>query len=359
MTSVPPLAAELNERQRLILAAIVEDYISTAEPVGSRTITKRSDVTVSAATIRNVMSDLEEMGLLVQPHTSAGRVPTDKAFRFYVDTLVRMRRPSFREQEHLATTVRQAGSLEGVMEAATRHLSALSHHTGVLLQPRRTDTRLHHIEFVRLPDGKVLVIVVDQGGMVQNRILEPQQGVNVEQARLNEVAVQLNERFRGLTLGEVRDRLVTEMREARQQVNAIMMEAMALADRVLIDAERGPKDVILMGEARLLESPEFAPVDKMKTLLKAFEERSAFVHLLDRIELAADVKVFIGQETRFREMAECSVVAASYGTPERMLGCIGVIGPTRMDYARVVPLVELTAQMISEAMQRGAPPLRG
>lgn len=343
-------ASELNERQRMVLAAIIEDYIASAEPVGSRTITKRTGVKVSAATVRNVMSDLEEMGLLSQPHTSAGRIPTGKAFRFYVDTLVRLRKPSFREQDMLHREVRLAGNPNQVVEAATRHLSALSHHTGLFLAPRPSDVRLHHIEFVRLPDMRVLVIVVDAGGGVHNRMLEGESTGALEQSVLNRLTEHLSEKLRGLTLTEARTRLMDEMQQARAEMDALMMQALTLTDRVLSESDRGPKDVVLSGESRALENPEFAPLDKMKALLKTFEERHSFVYLLDRIEGAEEVQVFIGQETRFRDMADCSVVAAPYGTGDKTLGCIGVIGPVRMDYARVVPLVDLTAQMVTDAL---------
>lgn len=339
----------LNERERLVLQAIIEDYISSGEPVGSRTITKRADVTFSAATIRNVMSDLEEMGLLNQPHTSAGRIPTDRAFRFYVDTLVKMRKPTSREQDAIEGPIKQGGMLHTVLEDATRQLSTISHLTGVMLAPRKDNSRLHHLEFVRLPDQRILVIVVDQAGMVHNKILEPDG--EVSQVQLDQMTRVLNERCTGLTVKEARSRIVDEMRQARAEMNAMMSRALAMADRVLMDAERGPKDVIVAGESRVLDNPEFAQVDRIKGLLKAFEERHVLVNLLDRIEAADEVQVFIGQENRFREMANLSVVAASYGVGEEPLGVIGVIGPVRMDYARVVPLVECTAQMVTRFLE--------
>jgi heat-inducible transcriptional repressor len=340
----------LSERERLILTAIIEDYISTAEPVGSRTITKRPQVNVSAATIRNIMADLEELGLLMQPHTSAGRIPTDRAFRFYVDRLVRMRRPTVREQDQLESPLKQPGDVQHVMEEATRHLSTLSHLTGVMLAPRRGVACLHHLEFVRLPDGKVLVILVDQAGNVHNRILTPEQGNEVTQGALDQMTAHLNSKCQGLTMDEARGRILDEMRQASVAMHQMLTQAVTMAERALASPERSARDVFLAGETNVLNNPEFAAGDRMRVLLKAFEDRQVLIHLLDRLVAADDVQVFIGEETRFREMADCAVVAAPYGVGDTTLGCIGVIGPVRMDYARVVPLVELTAQNVSRVL---------
>ncbi|MEW5851375.1 MAG: heat-inducible transcriptional repressor HrcA [Myxococcota bacterium] len=343
----------LSERERFILEAIVEDYISSGEPVGSRTITRRAEVTFSAATIRNVMSDLEALGFLTQPHTSAGRIPTEVGFRFYVDTLLKVRKPSSEDVERLSDSVKNATGVQEALEESTRQLSSLAQQTCVMLMPRRGAARFHHLDFLRLPDGKVLVIVVDQAGQVQNKILEPEQGAAVEQGALNEMAAFLNARCRGLTLEEARGRLLEEMRAARAEVNRMMSRALAMADEVLRDAERSPKDVILAGETQVLEKPEFADVDRIKGLLKAFEEKHLLVRMLDRIEVAPQVQVFIGHENRYAEVSGCSLVAAGYGTDEKPLGAIGVIGPVRMDYSRVVPLVEATARLMSRFLRGG------
>ncbi|MBI5495818.1 MAG: heat-inducible transcription repressor HrcA [Deltaproteobacteria bacterium] len=337
----------LNDREQFILTAVIEDYIATAEPVGSRTLTKRPDVAVSAATIRNIMADLEEMGLLTQPHTSAGRVPTERAFRFYVDTLVTLRRPTVRERDQLEHPVKTAGDVQQATELATRHLSSLSHLTGVMLAPRPSGLRLHHVEFIRLPDERILVIVVDTSGQVHNKILVPEQGRPLDQRQLEELAGPLNEHCRGLTLDEARVRILDEMRQTGAAMSQLVAQVLDLAGRAASPAGRSAGDVFLAGETRVLDSPEFAGADRMRSLLRAFEERQGIISLLDRIQAAEEVRVFIGEETRYREMAQCAVVAAPYGGAGTPLGCIGVIGPMRMDYARVVPLVELTAQALT------------
>jgi heat-inducible transcriptional repressor len=341
-------AERLTDRERVVLVAIIEDYIASGDPVGSRTITKHALVSCSAATVRNVMCDLGERGLLTQPHTSAGRIPTDRAFRFYVDSEVRVRRAE--NQPVMDLGLGSGADRHELLEEATRRLSSLSQQAGVTLAPRRDGARFHHLELVLLPDTKVLVIVVDQAGSVQNKILEPDPGSPLGQDALNEMARLVNQRCRGMTLKEARAAVLDEMRQARSDMNTMMTRALALTDSVLQDAERSPKDVIVAGEANVLEKPEFSDVDRMKGLLRAFEERHVLVRLLDKIDAAHSVQVFIGAESGFREMANCSVVAAQYGAQGQPQGVVGVIGPVRMDYARVVPLVEMTAQMVSRLL---------
>jgi heat-inducible transcriptional repressor len=337
---------DISGRERLILEAVVDAYIARGEPVGSRTVTQREDVSLSPATVRNVMADLEERGLLSQPHTSAGRVPTDRGFRVYVDQVVKLRDPTALEQDQLEGPLRRAqGPLE-VMETCARQLSSLSGQACVVLAPRRAVTRFHHLDLVPLPDGRILVILVDQSGNVQNRVLEPEAGVALRTEGMPGLAARLNERCRGLTLDEARARIVEDMRQSRADLQVALAQVLGMAERVVEGAARAGRDVFLAGETRVLESPELVDVERMRGLLQTFEEKHLLVSLLERIQVAQAVQVFIGRENP-REVAACSVVAASYGGAGGAAGVVGVIGPMRMDYGRVVPLVTCAAQRVS------------
>jgi heat-inducible transcriptional repressor len=359
-------AGDLNNRARRILHALVNEYIATGEPVGSRTLSRKHDLSLSPASIRNVMSDLEELGYLLAPHTSAGRVPTDKGLRFFVDCLIKVRDLPFAERERIAGAYGAyeahdgdglaAGEVQAVgdvMQTTSRLLAELTQHAGVVLAPRLDAATFQHIEFVRLTGDQVLAVLVTSGGQVQNRLLRmanPPDPVELERYGnyLNDILV-------GLTLHEVRERVMAEMGREQTAYNEMVSRALQLGTAVLDAAapEAAGSKLYIDGQIKLLDEPEFGDTQKLKTLLRAFEEKSQIIRLLDSTLEAKGIQIFIGAETPYLETKDCAVVTASYGASERTLGTLGVIGPARMNYSRVIPLVECTARIISSILERG------
>ena len=348
----------INHRARKILSAVVSEYLATGEAVGSRTITRRG-IDLSAATVRNVMSDLEEAGLLKQPHTSSGRVPTDQGLRFFVDSLLQVRALSPREREEFRS--RYSFSTEDADQAlreAGKVLSDLSSHTVVLLTPKPSQEVLEHLEFLRLASGALLAVLVTRGGRVENRLIHLESLPTPEEMeRIHEVLKGgLNINGAGLTLGEVRARLTTELASERSAVDELRRRAVELGLQAVAPVKAdAASQVIIEGHGRLLAQAlegEGDITSRMKGLLHALDEKQRLVALLEETEAAQGMKVFIGAETQLGD-ADVSVIAASYGTQEgeRPLGTLGVIGPTRMNYSRVIALVDFTAQILSNLVR--------
>jgi heat-inducible transcriptional repressor len=343
---------DLNHRARKILAAIVQEYLATGDAVGSRTVTRRHGVELSAATVRNVMADLEEAGLLKQPHTSAGRVPTDQGLRFFVDSLLKVRALSPREREEMrARYDLPTGELDSALREATKVLSDLSQHTVVLTTPRVGEDRLEHLEFMLLPSGSLLAVLVTKGGQVQNKlVMNP--GFQPGGGELERINNYLNAHLDGLTLAEVRDRIVAELASERAAYDVIAQRALELSQMVLPPKSDDEPQVIIEGHARLLDQATDADVAKMKAMFHALEEKRLLVELLEKTSDADGLQVFIGAEAQLGELTDLSVVAASYGSEEKPLGTLGVIGPTRMNYAKVIALVDFTSQILSNMIDR-------
>jgi heat-inducible transcriptional repressor len=344
---------ELDDRNRRVLQAVIDSYIASGMPVGSNVLVKRYDFGVSSATLRNIMAELEEMGLLTHPHTSAGRVPTDRGYRYYIDTLISIEQ----EPEDLGDQLRQAPSLHGsdiheLMEEASRFLAALSHCAGVVVAPTEPETRYRHIEFVRLRGGQVLIIFVTQNGIVQNKLIELDE--SVRQQDLNRFSLYLDEELEAWSLSEVRERLVRKLQE-EQRVFARLMEETYRASQEV--RERESEKVYIGGASQILETPEFADIEKMRTLFKAFEDKYRLIKLLDRSVAAQGIKVFIGSENPFFEMQGCSTVMTTYRAGGNVVGTLGVIGPTRINYRQVIQVVDYTAKLLSrllgERFQKG------
>ena len=337
----------LTERSKQILEAIIEDYIVTAEPVGSRTVTRRHGLNLSPATVRNVMADLEEMGFLASPHTSAGRVPTDKAYRLYVDSLLGVRKVAREEREeirkHCSLTGKDIGE---VLHETSRMLSSVSHYMGIVVAPRFAANVLRHLEFVKLGGRRILVILVSQSGAVQNKIVETTDDFSSEE--LVRMSNYLNELVAGLTIAQVRSRLLEEMENAKTRYDALLSKALKLSQQSLPDKD---SEVFLEGQSNILELPEFADVGRMKEIFRAFEEKGQLVSLLDQCLGAQGINIFIGAESRLSQMAGLSVITSTYMTGRNTLGVLGVIGPTRMGYAKVIPIVDYTAKMVSRLLE--------
>ncbi len=336
----------LSERSKQILEAIIDDYIRTAEPVGSRTVTRRHDLSLSPATVRNVMSDLEEMGFLASPHTSAGRVPTDKAFRFYVDSLLQVRAIDPDQQDVIRSQYRAHGrDVADLLKETSRILSSISQYVGIVVAPRFAANIFRQIEFVQLCGRRLLAILVSESGVVQNRIIEADEEFVPED--LVRMSNYLNNLLQGLSIAQVKQRIVREMVNEKVRYDALFSRALRLSEQTL---DEDTADVFVEGQVNFFEQPEFADVGKMKEIFRAFEEKSQLITLLDRCMNAERVNIFIGAENFLSRMNEMSVVTAPYASGPNTVGVLGVIGPTRMGYDRVIPIVGFTAKILSELL---------
>ncbi len=346
-------APELAERNREILRAIINIFVDTGEPVGSRTLAKRSDLALSPATIRNIMSDLADAGFLTKPHASSGRQPTDLGYRVFVDDLMGAHTLTLEEEESIRLDrSAQAAQIEQVLARATRALSELANTAGLVLLPAGEQLRFKHINFVRMSEEKILAVIVSASGVVQNRVVPMESPLGQEE--LNRVSALLNEEFSGLALREVREQIIQKMAGARDDMDALYRRALALSREALSGDESAQESVFVEGASRVFSKPDFAAdAEKLQVLYRAFEEREKLVRLLDRCLESSDITILIGSESDFEEMKDCSVVAQRYYMDNRPLGSIGVIGPKRMRYDRAVSLVEWTADSVSRFLSSG------
>ncbi len=344
---------DLDERNRRVLQAVIDSYIESGAPIGSTVLVKRFDFGVSSATLRNIMAELEELGFLTHPHTSAGRIPTDLGYRYYIDSLISVEN----DTDEFGDQLRQAPSLHGddlndLMEEASRFLATLSHCAGVVVAPSEAEANYRHIEFVRLRGRQVLIIFVTGTGIVQNKLIELDE--SIRQHDLNAFSSYLDEELERGTLKEVRQRLLKKLEEEKLVFMQLMDETCRASREV---QERESEKVYIGGAAQMLESPEFATVEKMKSLLKAFEDKYRLIKLLDRSVAAQGIKVFIGSENPYFEMQGCSMVVSNYKVGPNVVGTLGVIGPTRMQYKQVIHVVDYTSKLLSkllgERFQRG------
>lgn len=341
----------MNARHHGVLRAIVHDYIRTAEPVGSRTISRKYGFSLSPATIRTTMSDLEELGFVVQPHTSAGRVPTDKGYRFYVDSLMDRTPLSPEELERIEQQVRpSAPEADELSREVGRLLSALSPYVAITLFPRLQESRFQRAEFVSLARERVLVILLADTGLVHHKTIIMEEAVS--QDELDRMARYLSELLKGRTLPEVRDLLVAQMAEEKAQYDRMLAQALRLGAQAL--AGEAEAEVYVAGASRIADQPEFADVQRMKSLFAAFEEKSKLVLLLSECLRGEGCRIFIGSEIPVEDIRDLSVVASPFGLQGKVRGVLSVLGPTRMDYGRAVALVETTARLLSQSLSEHA-----
>ncbi len=338
----------LNARMKEILKMIVEDYIQTAEPVGSRTVSKKLESTLSPATIRNIMADLEELGLLYQPHPSAGRIPTERGLRYYIDHLLDIRELSKEEQERIRSDYLHH-QLEGkeLFREACRILSLSSHYLAVVWAPRMGMLVLQHIEFVKLKKHLILAILISSTGLVQNRIIEMEE--DLSQSELDHLSDYLNHLLTGLTLYEVREKLIEQMRIEKYTYDRLLEQAIKLGERALGSFDE--TDVFIEGRTNILQQPEFGNISIMSDLFRAFEEKATMVKLLDKCLQPKGVQISIGSESEIQEMEVCSLVTSTYGCKGRVWGALGVIGPRRMNYSKIIPLVDYSAKLLSQILE--------
>jgi heat-inducible transcriptional repressor len=348
----PAGGAPLPDRAQRLLRALVEAYIREGQPVGSRTLTRESGLALSSATVRNVMADLEELGFVTSPHTSAGRIPTDKGYRFFVDTLLKLR-PAAGDDVSALVRQRLAEHAEDpklLVSSASQLLSTVTRLAGVVTVPRPTHAAVSQIEFVSLSENRVLAILVVNGREVQNRILQVERRFSPDELR--RAANFLNEQFGGRELADVRSQLLAQLQETRAHMNQLMLDAISMAQR-MFDArspEGAPVEVVIAGETNLMGFQELSNVDKLRRLFEAFNEKRDILHLLDQCVHADRVQIFIGQESGYQILDDCSVVTAPYTVDNEIVGVLGVIGPTRMAYERVIPIVDLTARLLGSAL---------
>jgi heat-inducible transcriptional repressor len=337
----------LEPRAQHLLKTLIERYVSDGQPVGSRALSRHSGLDLSPATVRNVMADLEEMGFIASPHTSAGRVPTAKGYRFFVDSLM-VTKPL--EQTEIT---RLAGELvadrpQQLVSTAAGLLSQLTQFAGVVMTPRRIDATFRHLEFLRLAERRVLLILVTAEGDVQNRILHTDRAYS--HAQLAEATSFFNEHFAGQTFATIRMRISDELRTLKEDIARLMAAAVDAGEGALAEGE----SLVVTGERNLLNTEDLASnMDRLRRLFDLFEQKTSILHLLDLSQRAQGVRIYIGSESGLVPLDECSVVTAPYEANGQVVGTLGVIGPTRMAYERVIPIVDLTARLLSNAMSQG------
>jgi heat-inducible transcriptional repressor len=352
---MPGPGGELDRREREILRALVQDYIHTGEPVASQPLLARHDLTCSPATIRSVMSDLEALGFLEKPHASSGRIPTERGYRLYVDSLLKVRPPSSSERERVERLTAGASDVGALLEGTADLLHSLSHHAGVVTTPRPASDPLRQIEFVRLRENRVLAVFVSEAGIVTNKLVQLE--FAMEPSELEQAAHYLTEKLTSAAaraasdLAALREGILSDMRADQSALQDLLQKALLLAEQTFAAAP-APERVLVDGEDSFLDAPEFGNVRKARALLKAFAEKDRILRVLDRVLSAAEVQIFIGAESEFAAVPDVSVVAAPYGRGDHVLGTLAVVGPTRMNYARVIPLVDFTAREISRALGR-------
>ncbi len=329
----------LDERSKLLLKALVERYIAEGQPVGSRTLSKAPGLELSPATIRNVMSDLEDLGLIVSPHTSAGRVPTARGYRLFVDTMLTV------QPQQFASHSLAPDQPQRVISNAANLLSNLSQFVGVVMAPRRTNA-FRHMEFLRLSDRRILVIIVSADGDVQNRIIFTE--VDYSQSQLIEAANFLNSHYVGLDIEEVRSRLQNEVESLRSEIATLMAAAVNVNSEAVAQEQ---DEVVISGERNLLKLSDFSnDMGNLRRAFELFEQKAQIMRLLDFADRAAGVRIYIGGESQIVPFEELSVVSAPYEVDGKVVGTLGVIGPTRMAYDRMIQIVDITAKLVSNAL---------
>ncbi|PUE16802.1 heat-inducible transcriptional repressor HrcA [Limnohabitans sp. MMS-10A-178] len=331
----------LDERAKLLLKALVERYIADGQPVGSRTLSKASGLELSPATIRNVMSDLEELGLIASPHTSAGRIPTNRGYRLFVDTMLTV------QKGELLTQRLAPDQPQKVIANAANMLSSLSHYVGVVMAPKRASV-FRHIEFLRLSEKRVLLIIVSPEGDVQNRVIFTE--ADYSQGQLLEASNYLNAHYAGMAIEQVRLRVKQELVNLQSEIASLMQAAVQMSSEALSEDEG---DVVISGERNLLSVSDFSSdMGNLRQAFDLFEQKTQLMRLLDVSSQAEGVRIFIGGESQFVPMQELSVVSAPYEVDGHIVGTLGVIGPTRMPYERMIQIVDITSKMVGNALSQ-------
>ena len=341
--------APLGERAQQLLRVLVESYVRDGQPVGSRSLSRDSGLNLSAATIRNVMADLEEGGFVASPHTSAGRIPTPKGYRFFVDTLLRVQPIEQAAEADIRRRLGDAEDSRALVSAASLLLSSLTQMAGLVTLPSTEAASVTQIEFVALSENRVLAILVFDDREVQNRILQLDRHYSPEELR--RAAVLLNEQFRGRTLDQVRQEMLNDLAATRERLNQGMLDSVTMAQQLFPTptAVQG-MEYVIAGQTNLMGFSELSSADKLRRLFESFNEKRDLLNLLDLSIRGQGVQIFIGQESGHEILGDCSIITAPYSTDSGAVGVLGVIGPTRMAYERVIPVVDLTAKLLGSAL---------
>ena len=343
---------EISERARVLLKTLVERHIRDGQPVGSRTLLEEAGLPVSAATIRKVMSDLEDRGYLISPHTSAGRIPTARGYRLFVDSLLQTRPLEQEAISIMRAELNPDKSSSELVQSASSLLSAITAQAGVVTVPKQEAQQLRQVEFLALSGDRVLVILVVNEREVQNRIIHTERRYTEDE--LKQAARLLNKRFAGRPMNVVQSQILQEMQEARSQIDSYLQASLDLASKALTQESelKVEDDYLMAGEGRLLGNATVDEMAKLQGLFEAFERKKDLLHLLERCSRAEGIQIFIGEEAGYEVFGDYSVITAPYHDGGSTLGVLGVIGPTRMAYQRVIPIVDVTAKMLSAALSR-------
>ncbi len=339
----------ISERALHFLKALVERYIKEGQPIGSRTLAKDTGLDLSPATVRNVMADLEELGLIVSPHTSAGRVPTAAGYRLFVDTLLTVHPPSDQDIDSLRTRFGVCVDSKSLIETASNLLSGITHLAGVVMLPRHERHVFRQIELLPLSEKRVLAILVTSEGEVHNRIVTIDR--QFTPAQLEQACNYLNQIFSGQDIREVRKRILDDLKRTHAHLDQVMMQALSIAQGVVESADV-KDDCYIAGQTNLMEFGELASMDRLKQLFDAFNQKREILHILDRCIAADGVRIFIGEESGYDLLDDCSLVTTTYRVEDQVVGVLGVLGPTRMDYQRVIPIVDVTGRLLAAALRK-------
>lgn len=337
----------INDRAQSLLKTLVERYIQDGQPVGSRTLANDSKMKLSPATIRNVMADLEELGLVNSPHTSAGRIPTAKGYRVFVDSLLTIKPLEKRTLNSIQQELSSEEESDLLIERASSLLSGVTQMAGVVMLPRKGGAVLRHIEFLPLSSNRVLVILVVNEQEVQNRVIHT--GRPYSEAELVQTANYLNAEYIGHDLSQIRDKLLNSMQQSHDAMNQVMQAAVEMTDQVM-ESSRQQDDFIMAGQTNLMSYAEMGDLDKLKQLFDAFNTKRDVLHILDQSIHAEGMQIFIGEESGYSVFDDCSVITSPYKSGDQVMGVLGIIGPTRMAYDRVIPVVDMTAKLLGSLL---------
>lgn len=339
---------ELSERAQILLKTLIEKYIDEGQPVGSKNLAQYSGLDVSSATIRNVLSDLEDMGLVKSPHTSAGRVPTDLGYRLFVDSLVTVKSVNDEDVHHIKQHLKMERSAKDLAVSASGLLSGITSMASIVMMPKQTHKSLRHIEFLPLSENRVLSILVVNECEVENRVIQTNRSYT--KAELEKIANYLNHQFIGKDVFTVRSQLLDEMKSARREVNEFMGSLLSMADE-LFPSDQQKEDILVSGKTNLLAYQEMADTDKLKQLFDTFKSKKDVLEILDQSLVAEGMQIYIGSESRNNVLEDCSIITSPYTVNNEVVGVLGVIGPTRMAYQKVIPVVDITAKIFGSVLQ--------
>jgi len=338
-----------NERAQQLLKVLIQRFIRDGQPVGSRTLARNAGIELSPATIRNVMSDLEELGLISAPHTSAGRIPTAQGYRLFVDSLIRFKPPNQSDIEKLQAQLTEgAENTSSLLDSVSSMLSEVTNLAGVVTLPKGQRAVLRQIEFLSLSDNRVLAILVINDREVQNRVLHTEKPHTA--GELQRAANYINQNYVGHDLEKIRRNLIADLEETRESMNQAMLDIISVAQSAMEGAASPKEELVLSGETNLMEFAEMSDVETLRRLFDAFSRKRFMLNMLDKSIQANGVQVFIGSESGYQILDDCSIVTAPYHVDDDHIGVLGVIGPTRMAYDRVVPIVDITARLLESTL---------